>query len=29
MYHESVLEMFKIFLEFTYAVVMLNFIVIY
>lgn len=29
MYHESVLKMFKIFLEFTYAVVMMNFIVIY
>lgn len=29
MYHESVLKMFKIFLEFTYAVVMMIFIVIY
>lgn len=29
MYHESVLKIFKIFLEFTYAVVMMNFIVIY
>lgn len=29
MYHESVLKMFKIFLEFTYAMVMMNFIVIY
>lgn len=29
MYHESVLKMFKIFLEFTFAVVMMNFIVIY
>lgn len=29
MYHESVLKMFKIFLEFTYAVVIMNFIVIY